>query len=268
MVRWCLEFPKGGVVPTSGGGGGQAGQPCEDSDTHGPGRGRSDAEGGGSFLTALEYIENADSEPTDTEIAAASSASDEQIPIPPPRGHKHERRQQHFPTTTATKKLLLDQSPGFPVANPAFLRQKSRFFYAVTNTDFTSLSKVDACTGETTIWKLKGDSATHRWQVSEPQFVPRIGEPHHDSTLPTFFSTYGAIPLSADVRRTCLEEEELDGVLMVAANDQTEEKSYLMVLDPKTMEEIARITAPIDVNYGLHSQFVGPEKPAVLPLKF
>ncbi|CAD7936038.1 unnamed protein product [Amoebophrya sp. A120] len=230
MVRFCLEFPKEKDV-------GPKEDTIGEQELHPPEEDKKSC---------------ADNDVVHRGIAASScEISDHDIEPPG--------------ASSVSKKMLLDESPGFPVANPAFLRQKTRFFYAVTSTAFSSLSRVDAETGETKEWKLK-HGAQNQWQVSEPQFVPRRGEvagkEKSGESLTSFLSRARAAgqypPGSA----------ELDGVLLVAANDITEERSYLLVLDPSTMEELARITAPIDVNYGLHSQFVGPESPEVLPLKW
>eukprot|EP00397_Hematodinium_sp_SG-2012_P042166 GEMP01046582.1.p1 GENE.GEMP01046582.1~~GEMP01046582.1.p1 ORF type:complete len:409 (+),score=100.22 GEMP01046582.1:180-1406(+) len=73
-------------------------------------------------------------------------------------------------------------------------------------------------------WQLKDDGAL---VGSEPQFVPRPG---------------GA--------------EEDDGVVLVPASRPSDETSWLIVLDAKSMTEIARLPCPVTVNAGIHNLFV------------
>ena len=84
------------------------------------------------------------------------------------------------------------------------------------------LVKVDTRTGQSMRWSL-----TSGWVPSEPQFVPRPGGVSED-----------------------------DGVLLLAANEIAAEKSWLLVLDAKSLTELARLPAPIEVNTGLHNMFV------------
>ncbi|CAD7926138.1 unnamed protein product [Amoebophrya sp. A120] len=159
---------------------------------------------------------------------------------PPPRSFMSSHP-SFFITDRVQKKTILTDSPGFPVINPAFLRKKHRYVFAVTDSEFSSISQIDTLAQTTTVWRLaRGND--HRWQVSEPQLVCRYTQ--------------------------ALPEVELDGVLLVPANDMTEEVSYLLAFDPRTMQELARIRSKVDVNYGLHSQYIGPEPVDELPLKF
>lgn len=50
--------------------------------------------------------------------------------------------------------------------------------------------------------------------------------------------------------------DEDGGVVICPCTDSDEPSSFLLVLDPRTMEEVARISAPMILNDGLHNLFV------------
>ena len=45
-------------------------------------------------------------------------------------------------------------------------------------------------------------------------------------------------------------------VLLVPANDMQNETSYLLIISAQTMEVVAKVRAPADVNLGLHNLFL------------
>jgi torulene dioxygenase len=131
--------------------------------------------------------------------------------------------------------MLSTEALEFANCNPRYLQKPYRFVYSFAFTkepdevptclDPHLIVKVDTATGRTLTWALEGYSA------SEPQFVPRPDG-----------------------------EEEDDGVLLVPANDIAAEKSWLLVLDAKDLREVARLSAPIEINTGLHNMYI-PDKP-------
>ena len=113
------------------------------------------------------------------------------------------------------------------------LQKPHRYVWGLDFSDkaIEDVVKVDTRTGQSMRWSL-----TSGWVPSEPQFVPRPGGVSED-----------------------------DGVLLLAANEIAAEKSWLLVLDAKSLTELARLPAPIEVNTGLHNMFV-PDAPSY-PIK-
>lgn len=101
-----------------------------------------------------------------------------------------------------------------------------RFVYGVGNTESpprdlpNSLVKVDVDTGETTVWAEPGT------YPGEPVFVE---SPH---------------PSAED-----------DGVVLSVVLDSDTERSFLLVLDARTFEEVARAAVPHHVPLGFHGGF-------------
>jgi len=80
--------------------------------------------------------------------------------------------------------------------------------------------------------------------LAEPVFVPRLRK-------------YGALT----------QEEEEDGAILLVVTDTRIEQataghSWLSILAPSDLSEIARISCPITINAGLHSNFL-PTVPLV-----
>lgn len=135
-------------------------------------------------------------------------------------------------TSKAQQSTLFDESPGFGCVNPFFVKQDYQYGYVVSP-GFRSVTKLDVTTNRRTEWQLASGSGqeTEEWLVGEPQFVPNP-------------SPGG---------------KEDDGVILVPAAGKKNGKSFLVLLDASTMQEIARVPALVDVNYGLHSIFIPAE---------
>ncbi|KAL9111630.1 MAG: hypothetical protein Q9227_003903 [Pyrenula ochraceoflavens] len=118
-----------------------------------------------------------------------------------------------------------DISPELPTINPATVTQKHRYIYGVTGTGKSSfldgLVKFDVETRTAKTWSEHGQTA------AEPIFV--------------------ADPASTD---------EDGGVLLTVVLDGYEGKSFLLVLDAKTMTEIGRAHVDGAIGFGFHGTFV------------
>lgn len=114
-----------------------------------------------------------------------------------------------------------EHSCELPVINPRFLTKRSRYIYGVSDrglsTFFDGLVKYDLETHTPTYWSVQGHSP------GEPIFV-------------------------ADPEGTTEE----DGVLLSVVLNGFEEKSYLLVLDAKTMKEVGRASMSCVVGFGFH----------------
>ncbi|KIJ61011.1 hypothetical protein HYDPIDRAFT_97571 [Hydnomerulius pinastri MD-312] len=114
-----------------------------------------------------------------------------------------------------------DHSCDLPVINPRFLTKPSRYIYGVCDRDmstfFDGIVKYDSQTHTPTYWSVQGHNP------GEPIFV-------------------------ADPEGT----EEDDGMLLSVVLDGYEEKSYLLVLDARTMKEVGRASMECVVGFGFH----------------
>jgi len=114
-----------------------------------------------------------------------------------------------------------DHSCDLPVINPRFLTKRSRYIYGVCDrglsTFFDGIVKYDAETHRPTYWSVQGHSA------GQPIFVPNPEGIAED-----------------------------DGVLLSVVLDGHSEKSYLLVLDAKTMKEVGRASMKCVVGFGFH----------------
>ena len=112
-----------------------------------------------------------------------------------------------------------------PVINPRFLTKPSRYIYGACDRDlstfFDGLVKYDMETHTASYFTVHGHSP------GEPIFVP-------------------------DPKGTA----EDDGVLLSVVLDGYAEKSYLLVLDAKTMEEVGRASMECIVGFGFHGAYV------------
>lgn len=109
-----------------------------------------------------------------------------------------------------------------PRVNPNYLRKAYRFVYGVSKdvTVFDVISKVNVETGERWVWGLE------KSVVGEPIFVPNPEG-----------------------------QEEDDGSLLVVVLDDDVRESMLIVLDAKSMTEVARAVVPQIVPLGFHGMF-------------
>ncbi len=102
----------------------------------------------------------------------------------------------------------------------------------ITSADFlNALRKIDINTGATKLWTEAG------CYPGEPVFVPR--------------------PDAAAWR-------EDDGVLLSIVLDVPNERSFLLVLDAATMQEMARLVLPQPVPFTFHGLFVGKENESTI----
>lgn len=123
----------------------------------------------------------------------------------------------------ATETLLNQESLELPRLNPKLHRKEYQYVYGVADCYGLSLSaiaKVDVISGTRKTWSLRGGV------VGEPIFV---ADPHGF--------------------------HEDDGVLLVVVMLERGEKSCLVVLDAKNLEEVARATVPQVVPLGFHGKF-------------
>jgi carotenoid cleavage dioxygenase-like enzyme len=126
--------------------------------------------------------------------------------------------------TEVERKRRLSEGTGLPTVSPAVWLNEHRYVYAQgTGQHMTewprSVRKVDTETGEETEFS-DGNPCT------EPIFVPRP-----DGTL------------------------EDDGVVLTVVLDNEAELSALVVLDGKTLEEMARATVPHPIPFDFHGRF-------------
>jgi len=113
-----------------------------------------------------------------------------------------------------------------PVINPNYAMKPNRYIYAVVDrqksTFLDGVIKYDTVNHEQTFWEDHGHTP------GEPIFV--------------------ADPNGKD---------EDDGVLLTVVLDGREEKSYLLILDAKSMKEIARAEMQTRVQFGFHGTYHG-----------
>lgn len=123
-----------------------------------------------------------------------------------------------------------------PTINPSKLMRKHRYVYGVTDTGnssfFDGLVKYDEDTHTNIQWNQHGQTA------GEPIFV--------------------ADPAS---------EDEDGGVVLSVVLDGIRGKSYLLVLDAKTMKEVARANVDGPVGFGFHGTHV-PARQGERPLQY
>ncbi|KAG6329673.1 hypothetical protein ID866_9416 [Astraeus odoratus] len=117
-----------------------------------------------------------------------------------------------------------DHSCDLPVINPRFLTKPSRYIYGACDRDmstfFDGLVKYDMETQTATYFSVHGHSP------GEAIFIP-------------------------DPEGTA----EDDGVLLSVVLDGYAEKSYLLVLDAKTMKEVGRASMDCAVGFGFHGAY-------------
>ncbi|KJX94128.1 carotenoid cleavage dioxygenase 1 like protein [Zymoseptoria brevis] len=112
-----------------------------------------------------------------------------------------------------------------PVTNPLYALQPHRYVWSILNRGKSSfvdgLVKTDTLTGEARVWEQDKHSP------GEPIFVPRPGA----------------------------EAEDEGALLSVVFNGETG-SSYLLCLDARTMEEVARAEVGTAVGFGFHGRHV------------
>ena len=119
------------------------------------------------------------------------------------------------------------ESVELPALNPHYLTKQHRYIYGVmdrkASTFVDGLGKFDCETQTSLVWTEKGQTP------AEPIFVP---DPDAE------------------------EGEEDAGVLLVVVLDGYQEKSYLLVLDARTMREVGRADVGRGVAFGFHGLHV------------
>ncbi|KAG9317008.1 carotenoid oxygenase [Chiua virens] len=117
----------------------------------------------------------------------------------------------------------------FPTINPRLLTHPSRYIYGVCDrglsTFYDGIVKYDTVTRTPTYWSVEGHSP------GEPIFVP---------------DPYGC---------------EDGGVLLSVVLDGFSEKSYLLVLDARSMKEVGRATMDCVVGFGFHGAYHPQDPP-------
>lgn len=126
---------------------------------------------------------------------------------------------------TATESVLNDKSLELPRVHPNLMRKDYRFVYGVSDASDNSgvygvVAKVDVVTGERESWFMENGI------VGEPIFVPD--------------------PSGKD---------EDEGVLLIVVLNVSTQRSSMVVVDAKTMTEVARASVPQAVPLGFHGKF-------------
>ncbi|KAK2762303.1 hypothetical protein FQN54_001313 [Arachnomyces sp. PD_36] len=121
------------------------------------------------------------------------------------------------------------EAPELPTLNPLHVTKPYRYLYGVMDAGdsafFGGLIKYDMLTHEKKKWSHHGQSA------GEPIFVPRN-------------------------RKLTSPGEEDDGVLLSVVLDGPAGKSYLLVLDARSMVEVGRAEVDGAIGFGLHGTHV------------
>jgi torulene dioxygenase len=140
--------------------------------------------------------------------------------------------------TAPTLKAKLDfqaeaaQTPELPTLNPHYLTRPHRYVYGANftgkSTFMDTLIKYDVEAREAKQWYSHGQNP------GEPIFVPRPGGSDED-----------------------------DGVLLSVVLDGLAGKSYLLVLDAKSLQEVARAHVNGAIGFGFHGTHVSAAKDAV-----
>lgn len=123
----------------------------------------------------------------------------------------------------AKETILCEGSIEVPRLNPRYCHKEYRYAYGISNTGgmpFSEVGKFDVVERKRTVWSVP-DSV-----VGEPIFVPN--------------------PDGVD---------EDDGALLVVVLDAKSRASFLVVLDARSMKEVARATVPQVVPLGFHGRF-------------
>lgn len=131
-----------------------------------------------------------------------------------------------------------------PVVHPRVKGRSHRYIYGVTSTAdrqfFAGLVKIDCELGTSLVYRHEGK------YVSEPIFVPR---PALDSG--------SSWRLNWGKRGVRAEQDEDDGVVLFVELDgrHAEAESALVILDAKTMTEVARCVSPVTIPFTFHGEF-------------
>lgn len=124
----------------------------------------------------------------------------------------------------AEETLLCEETIELPRLNPKYLYKEHRYVYGISKTRggmvFSEIGKFDVNEGKRTVWSMPDSAASEPIFVANPDGV-----------------------------------EEDDGALLVVVLDAKTLTSCLVVLDAKSMTEVARATVPQVVPLGFHGRF-------------
>jgi all-trans-8'-apo-beta-carotenal 15,15'-oxygenase len=141
-------------------------------------------------------------------------------------------------TGQVESEIKLERCCEFPVVHPAVVGRSYRYVYLAAadqvngqNAPLQGVVKVDLHTGAETLW-----SAAPAGYGNEPVFIPRA--------QPNAAGCY-----------TAVEGPEDDGWLVVMIYDGQRETSAIVILDARTMTQVARLNLKHHVPYGLHGTF-------------
>jgi all-trans-8'-apo-beta-carotenal 15,15'-oxygenase len=141
-------------------------------------------------------------------------------------------------TGQVESEIKLERCCEFPVVHPAVVGRNYRYVYLAaahevngSNAPLQGVVKVDLHTGAETLW-----SAAPTGYGNEPVFIPR--------------SQPGASGCYTEV-----EGPEDDGWLVVMIYDGKRETSAIVILEARTMTQVARLNLKHHVPYGLHGTF-------------
>lgn len=137
--------------------------------------------------------------------------------------------------TSARRKAILDfsvpkeKSCELPTMNPRFVTKPSRYIYGATDrghsTFFDGLAKYDTKTQDAVFWHEHGHNP------GEAIFIPNPNG-----------------------------TEEDDGILLSVVLDGYKGKSYLLVLDARTVKEVGRASLESAVGFGFHGTYAATGK--------
>ncbi len=147
------------------------------------------------------------------------------------------RFRMNLETRAVERELIEPRCCEFPFIHPAKAGRQHRFIYLGAahapsgNAPLQAILKVDVETGERYLHSFAPDGF-----VSEPVFVPR-----------------GAA--SEAGLYTDLHGDEDDGWLLTMVYDSKHDRSDVVILDAKTLDQVARLHLKHHVPYGLHGSF-------------
>ncbi len=143
---------------------------------------------------------------------------------------------------TVERERLYDGGTALPTASPARWCREHRYVYAMSMdqpvTEWaTGVMKYDTRTGEVTEHTAGGD------YFGEPIFVPAPTEERESENSET--------PRAAGSRTPSGD----DGVLLTVTLDDEADRSRLLVLDGRTLDERARVTLPHAAPFDFHGRY-------------
>ncbi|OAX85540.1 hypothetical protein ACJ72_00078 [Emergomyces africanus] len=175
------------------------------------------------------------------------------------------------PTKSKPKRVTLDfkanysNSPELPILNPQYVTRRHRYVYGVIDTGNSSfidgLVKFDTKSKQALYWNERGQHA------GEPIFVARRNMPKQEGESGSATRSESGSEVEADAKGDNTKEgmekendpevlDEDDGVLLSVVLDGLKGKSYLLVLDAKSMKEVGRAEVAGPIGFGFHGTHV------------